>query len=104
VEKEVLIGIFTIGGATVSGFFTFMASRQNQRWERVRRDISRLCDQVAAYHRLEELYKEQVAQLKVDQATAQTVQREMRSSVEDEISVRPSMTALEARKLKEKWG
>lgn len=102
-ENEVLVGLFTIGGASVSGFFTFMAARQNQRWERARSDLNKLCDQVAAYHRLEELYKEQAAQLSVGQATAQTIQKEMRSRVEDETSIRPAMTALEARKLKERW-
>lgn len=97
-------GLFAILGALTGGLFTYLAARVGHDWERAKGDISRLCDQVIAYHTLENLYSEEMARLDPSRGKPRTVMQEMRETVQTSVGiVRPTMSANEARKLKNKW-
>jgi hypothetical protein len=53
-------GLFAIAGAAVGGGCTVAATLVDRRWGRIKRDVRRLADQVAAYCQLEQLYKEEL--------------------------------------------
>jgi ABC-type uncharacterized transport system ATPase subunit len=101
---ELVVGLFAVLGAVVGGLFTYLAARVGHDWDTVKNDVARLCDQVIAYHTLEELYKDELARLDPSRGKPKTVQQEMRESVQGKSGVvRPTMTANEARKLKDRW-
>lgn len=103
-QSEIATGLFTIAGTIVGGVFTYLAARVGQRWDKARSDIKRLCEQVAAYHKLEELYKQRVAQLDPSGVRSKTVQQDMRDQVQDlEGYERPTMTANSAREILGSW-
>ena len=60
-SEHVVTGLLTLEGAVSGGLFTYLAARVSHRWAKAQRDIARLCDEVAAYYELEQLYKEEVA-------------------------------------------
>lgn len=101
-DPSVYNGLFAIAGASVGGGCTVAATLIERRWSKARRDIRNLADQVASYHQLERLYKEELAQL--TGKAAKTVMEQMRTRVaESGTYVRPTMTSAEAMKLLSKW-
>lgn len=80
-SEPVVTGLFALGGAIIGGLFTYLAARVGQHWIKAQRDIARLCDEVAAYYQLEQLYKDEVAALSHGGRSAATVMKEMRSKV-----------------------
>lgn len=101
---EIASGLFALGGALVAGLFTYLAARVGHRWDRARSDIQKLSEQVAAYHKLEELYKVELAVNDPAHRAAKTIQQDMRDKVQGEDGhVRPEMTAHEAQKIGRSW-
>jgi hypothetical protein len=101
---EMTGGLFAVLGALTAGLFTYLAARIGHDWARAKSDISRLCDQVIAYHTLEDLYSEELARLDPSRGKPRTVMQEMREAVQTNVGiVRPTMSANEARKIKDKW-
>lgn len=103
-SNEIITGLFALAGALVGGAATIAASRAEKRWDRAKLTIAALANQVAAYHKLEELYKSELARLDPDRGKPKTVLQQMRDQVE-ELSgfTRPTMTAAEARDLIARW-
>lgn len=103
-DNSVIIGVFTLFGALIGGASAIISARFNRKWEQARHEIPRLCREVAAYHKLEEFYKDEVASLRPGHPAAKTVQEEMRTRVERIGDfIRPKMTANEANKICEMW-
>ena len=103
-DSALIVGIFTLLGAIIGGAASLVATRVDRRWNRAKQQIRRLCYEVAAFHKLEEFYKDEVAQLRPDKPASKTVLEEMRSRVEDEGDfIRPTMTSTDAKKILERW-
>jgi len=102
-ETELAAGIFAILGAIVGGIFTLLAARAGNQWARARRHICRLSGQVAAYHRLEELYKEALASADPELGSTRTILLAMRDHVESEGLTRPQMTGRDAQRIRDTW-
>lgn len=79
-------------------------TRIDRRWGRAERHIAQLCDQVAAYYQLEQLYKEELAKLDPAGRSAKTIMEDMRTCVAQSGEFeRPSMTSLSATRLRREW-
>ena len=107
-DKELWVGIFTVVGAIVGGILgggsTILAARVGQKWEEAKKDIVHLCDQVAAYHKLEDVYANEIARLEPTRGKSNTIKKEMRSVVEASFDVvYPKMTADQAQNSKARW-
>ncbi|WP_144244453.1 hypothetical protein [Pseudohaliea rubra] len=103
-NENIITGFFTLAGTIAGGLFAYLAARVGHRWDKAQRDIARLCDEVAAYYELEQLYKEEVAISSQDAKSAATIMREMRSRVAESGEFkRPSMTSYAAHKLRREW-
>ena len=101
-KTQIITIIGALAGVVVGGFFTYFAARVGHRWEEVKKDVAKLCDQVAAFHRLEKFYSNSLAEIGGKKEI--TVLKEMRDKVEKEKGlVRPDMTEAEAKRIKERW-
>ena len=103
-STEAMTGLFVIGGAIVGGLFSYLSARIGHDWDKAKSDIRRLSDQVAAYHKVEELYKQKVAALDPTAGSPKTVLQLMRDEVQAlDGFVRRSMSANEAMKIQDRW-
>ena len=103
-DPHITSGLFAIGGALVGGLIMLAATRIERRWDRAKRDIVKLCDQVSAFYQLEQLYKEEVAKLSASGKSGKTIMEEMRAKVaESGAYERPAMTSIAASKIKRDW-
>ncbi|MGB8365028.1 MAG: hypothetical protein ACLQUZ_18960 [Rhizomicrobium sp.] len=106
-DKDIVLGILTvagiIAGGSVGGVCTIIAARTGYKFTEMKRHIANLCDQITAYHSLEELYAKEIEKLDRARGTARTIQIKMRDQVEDQDLPRPAMTANEADKIKQRW-
>lgn len=101
---SVMNGVFALGGALIGGLFTYLAARVGQRWTKAQKDITQLCDQVAAYYQLEQLYKDELAALDPGNRSAATILKDMRAQVAESGEFeRPYMTSTAASKLRREW-
>ena len=66
-------------------------------------DIEKLANQVEAYYKMEEKYKEKICELEGNKRAIVTIQVEMRRAVEEDIGIYPEMTARDAKRLSERW-
>ena len=74
-------------------------------WTKAQKDITQLCDQVAAYYQLEQLYKDELAALDPGNRSAATILKDMRAQVAESGEFeRPYMTSTAASKLRREWG
>ena len=69
--------------------------------EQKKDDLQKLSDQVAAYHQLESDLCEELTQY--SDILVKTLKTQFRDKVDSALSVRPSMTANQATKIKTKW-
>lgn len=105
VSSEVIAGLFALAGALLGGLISYATTRIDRRWGRAERHIAQLCDQVAAYYQLEQLYKEELARLDPAGRSAKTIMEDMRTRVAQSGEFeRPSMTSLAATRLRREWG
>lgn len=103
-DNSVATGLFALAGALIGGLFTYLAARIGQRWAKAQKDIAQLCDQVAAYYQLEQLYKDELALVDPTRRSSATIMKEMRGRVADSGEFeRPSMTSLAATRLRREW-
>jgi hypothetical protein len=101
-DASIYSGLFALAGAAVGGASTIAATLIERRWARAKRDIRNLADQVAAFHQLERLYKDEMAALTGN--APKTILEQMRARVaEDPKFVRPTMTSENARKIRAEW-
>lgn len=104
-DASIVSGLFLIAGVLLGGLISYATTRIDRRWSRAERVIVQLCDQVAAYYQLEQLYKDEVARLEPSDRSPKTIMEEMRSRVAQSGEFeRPSMTANAAAKLRREWG
>jgi hypothetical protein len=104
VDDQLVSGMFALAGALMGGLISYATTRIDRRWDRVQRDIARLCDQVSAYYQLEQMYKAELARLDPAGRSEKTILEDMRSRVEKSGDFeRPSMTSLAASKLRREW-
>lgn len=102
--SEVISGLFALSGALLGGLISYATTRIDRRWGRAERHIAQLCDQVAAYYQLEQLYKEELAKLDPAGRSAKTIMEDMRTRVAQSGEFeRPSMTSLSATRLRREW-
>ncbi len=99
VSQTIAGGCLALLGTAVAGMFSVLAAKAGSKWEQAKSDLQSLCDQVVAYHKLEELYKHEVNALDPQRGAAVTVLKNMREAVVREIGIRPKMTAEEARNI-----
>ena len=103
-DPQITWGLFALGGALLGGLITLAATRIDRRWDRAKRQIVQLSDQVAAFYQLEQLYKDELANLSTNGEAATTIMKKMRSRVSESGEYeRPAMTSLEASKIKREW-
>jgi hypothetical protein len=103
-NSEMITGLFTVAGAIVGGLATIAAARTERKWARAKSEILALAAQVAAYHKLEELYKIELTKLDPTRGKPKTVMEQMRGQVQDiQGFVRPTMTAAQAREVTSRW-
>lgn len=103
-DAQVVSGLFALAGALLGGMISYATTRIDRRWARAERTIRQLCDQVAAYYQLEQLYKDEVARLDPSGRSAKIIMEDMRTRVSHSGEfVRPSMTSLEATKRLSEW-
>ena len=103
-DTELTAGLFALAGALLGGLISYATTRIDRRWGRAERHIGQLCDQVAAYYQLEQLYKEELALLDPSRRSAKTIMEEMRTRVAQSGEFeRPQMTSLAATKLRREW-
>jgi hypothetical protein len=102
-SPEVTTGFFVLSGAFVGGLFSYMTARIAHDWDKAKSDIKRLSEQVTAYYTLEKIYKQRVADLEGSLRAPKTIQQVTRDEVQESIGFRPTMTANEAIKIKNRW-
>lgn len=103
-DDQILAGLFALAGTLLGGLISYATTRMDKRWGQAERHIGRLCDQVAAYYQLEQLYKEELARLDPAGRSAKTIMEEMRTRVTQSGEFeRPSMTSLSATNLRREW-
>ena len=102
-EPDIASGLIALGGSLVGGLATYAATRIDRRWRRAEKCILRLCEQVAAYYELEQLYKDELAHFDTSRSS-RAILLEMRTRVSASGQFeRPLMTTLGARKLQREW-
>ena len=103
-KAEVVSGVFALAGTLIGGVISYATARLDQRWERAKRHIAKLCDEVAAYHQLEKLYTITLEESGYNGKSKRAIMEEMRTKVaETDDFVRPTMTSLAAQKLRREW-
>ncbi|MEZ5538996.1 MAG: hypothetical protein R3E63_03345 [Pseudomonadales bacterium] len=103
-SDTILTGIFALAGTMIGGLLTYMAARVDHRWKRAKKHIGQLCDQVTSYYQLEQIYKEELAQLDPQKRSPKTIMEDMRSRVSQSGEYeRPMMTSLAANKIRQEW-
>lgn len=79
-DSQIISGLFALTGALLGGLISYATTRIDRRWGRAKRQIAQLCDQVSAYHQLEKLYKEKLANLDSDFALPATDRASVKQS------------------------
>ena len=98
---EIVSGLFTVVGLLAGGLITYFTTRVDRQWDRAKRDIVRLCEQVSSYYQLEQLYKEELASLDPERRSARTIMEQMRTRVTDSGAYeRPEITSVGADKIR----
>ncbi len=107
-DQQIIAGLFTLAGALLGGLITIATTRLDRGWERAKRDIEQLCQQVSAFYQLELKYIEKVVELSAQSGlpppARQTVMNEMRDQVQNlPGQVRPQMTTNAADRIRGRW-
>lgn len=97
-------GLFGLAGAVIGGLVTILAAKMQAKTselkeenEHTKKRLRKALQQIEAYHFLEDIYANKVAD--VDKKAARTIKTEYRNKVVEEHScVRPDLTAKEALK------
>ncbi len=101
-DSQIVLGLFALAGTLLGGLISYATTRIDRRWNRAERQIAQLCDQVAAYYQLEQLYKEELSRL--CGRNPMTIMADMRSKVAQSGEYeRPSLTSLAAIKIRREW-
>ena len=101
-DSQIVSGLFALAGALLGGLISYATTRIDRRWSRAERQIAQLCDQIAAYYQLEQLYKEELSRL--DGRSPKSIMEDMRSKVAQSGEFeRPSLTSLAATKIRREW-
>lgn len=102
IDNTIISGFFALAGTLIGGLISYAITRIDRRWSRAERQIAMLCDQVAAFYQLEQLYKEELSRL--DGRNPKTILEEMRSKVEQSGEYeRPILTSRAAAKIRSEW-
>lgn len=86
-----------LGGALITGIFTYLAGKADRDFLRMRNHISNLSEQVSGYWLLERNYSQALS--KLQKRTAKAVLETMRLEVEKSSGIRPHMTKNQAEKI-----
>jgi len=103
IDPNIIIGLSTALGAGIGGAISYLAARRQYQVdglkseiERLRRDYVDACEQIEAFHKIEETHAREAA--KLSNKTETQVKLEVRKIVEDLTGLRPDWSALEARR------
>ena len=113
-ESVIINGIFTLTGVVIGGIMSYITSRDEKEQNALNRQIKelqdknnllhkeiiKLCNQVAAYWRIEKAYSEEVAQH--TKQKAKSVLEKRRDNIEQNGYERPTMTEKGTRDILEK--
>jgi hypothetical protein len=103
-QDSFINGIFSLFSGIVGITITLVINTKIAELDRAKRMIQKLASQVAAYHKLEELYMNRLAMLEPNGMSSATIQKTMRKKVGDmENFEYPVMTANRAKKIREDW-
>lgn len=103
-DSQIISGLFALAGTLLGGLITYATTRIDRRWDRAEKQIGQLCDQVAAFYQLEQLYKDEVARLDSSGRSPKIVMEDMRSRVAHSGEYeRPKMTSLTASQIRREW-
>jgi hypothetical protein len=101
IDPNIIIGISTAVGAGVGGSITLLAARRQAhidaleaKTKKLERDYIDACEQIAAFHKLEEAHAKEHASL--TGKTENQLKLEIRKKVEDAGGGRPTWSAREA--------
>ena len=100
-NNEVIIGLFTLGGAAIGGLCAIIASKIDSDTEKMKRDIRVLSSQVKSYWLLEKEYLSQISSL--TGTPQETLMKSSRKTVENNGNDYPCMTAKEANDILKKY-
>ncbi len=99
---EAWIGLLgTVLGTALGGAFTLRAARAGAKQGEAERMLRRLAAQVAAYHRLEGLASDRIAELTQQRPGA--VKVALRDLVEEAGLARPEVTETQAKRILSDW-
>jgi hypothetical protein len=102
IDPNIIIGLSTALGAGIGGGISYLAARKQYRvdaiqaqFDRLKRDYIDACQQIDAFHQIEEAHSKAAA--KLSGKTEQQVKLEIRRVVEDASGLRPDWSARDAR-------
>lgn len=104
-EKEIIIGTFTLLGAIIGGiiggFFSLKSAKIGYKREKMEKDIRLLANQVKSYWFLEKQYISHISALTGD--NQQSIMTQTRKIVEENGNEYPRMTANDANSILRKY-
>ena len=102
IDPNIVIGVSTVLGAAIGGAISLLSARRQSHIEaltaqakKLERDYVHACEQIAAFHRLEEIHSREHAA--IAGKTENQVKLEMRKILDDEDIPRPRWSARDAR-------
>jgi hypothetical protein len=90
ITVSLITGGFVIAGSWITGWLTYKSAVSQKETERYKRRLIQSYQDIAAYHRLEELYTKQLAS---DGKSAEAWKRETRKTLRDQGFISPSEDA-----------
>lgn len=93
-SEQIVIGLFTLAGVFLGGFFSVWAAKIGYNKEKMERDIKDLANQVKSYWQLEKVYLSQLE--KHTGLPPKTLMKNARKSVEKNGYEYPKMTEKKA--------
>ena len=100
-SEQIVIGLFTLAGVFLGGFFTVWAAKIGYNKVQMEKEIKLLANQVKSYWILEKKYLEQIS--KLSGKSKDTIMRETRKIVAKDGYEYPKMTANDADLIRKKY-
>ena len=100
-SEQIVIGLFTLAGVFLGGFFSIWAAKIGYKKEKMEKDIKDLANQVKSYWLLEKEYLSQLE--KHTGLPAKTLMGKTRKRVANHGNEYPKMTANEADSIRQKY-
>lgn len=100
---EIIVGIFSLGGALIGGLCSIVATSIGNKRTQIKADLADLADQVISYWNLENEYVEAFHDLDPEKRASKTIKEDFREIVQSKGLERPKMTHNTALSIKKRW-